>query len=57
MIDDGQTLDLGGAQPISDEIQATRTDWSLALLASVMTAGLTDREADDLIAPIVGVGQ
>jgi cell division protein FtsB len=53
VIDDGQTIEFDPRQPISDEIQATRVDWSRAVLLSVMTAALTDREADDLLAPIV----
>ncbi|RZT62300.1 cell division protein FtsB [Microcella alkaliphila] len=53
VIDDGQTIEIDPLQPISDEIQTTRVDWSRAVLLSVMTAALTDREADDLVAPIV----
>mgnify|MGYP000571697748 CR=1 FL=1 len=53
VIDDGQTIELDPLQPVSDEIQSTRVDWSRAVLLSVMTAALTDREADDLVAPIV----
>ena len=53
VIDDGQTIEIDPLQPISDELQTTRVDWSRAVLLSVMTAALTDREADDLVAPIV----
>lgn len=49
VIDDGETLSLGGATPVSDEIQETRIDWSRALLTSIMMAGLSDLPADDLV--------
>lgn len=51
VIDDGQTIELEPTQPISDEIQETRVDWTQAVLLSTMTAALTDRPADDLVAP------
>jgi cell division protein FtsB len=40
-----------GDLPISDQIQTTQTDWIGGLLASVYTAGLTDRTPDELDAP------
>lgn len=54
VIDDGQTVELDPTQPISDEIQETRVDWSQAVLKSAMTAALTDRPADELVAPTTG---
>ena len=54
IIDDGLTSSTDGGQPISDEIQTTRVDWTRALLSSFVTAGLTDLPADALLSPQFG---
>lgn len=54
VIDDGLTVENDEAQPVSDEIQATRIDWTRALLSSIVTAGLTDLPADQLVSPEFG---
>ncbi|MCA1942928.1 MAG: septum formation initiator family protein [Yonghaparkia sp.] len=54
VVDDGLTLDDGDSTPVSDEIQTTRVDWTRALLSSIVTAGLTDLPADQLLAPEFG---
>lgn len=54
VIDDGLTIGAGDSQPISDEIQSTRVDWSRAILSSIITAALTDLPADQLLAPADG---
>jgi len=51
VIDDGATVESGRVQPISDDIQATRIDWSQAVLDSLLTAGLTALPAD-VLAPV-----
>ena len=51
VIDDGLTPESGDGQPISDQIQTTRVDWTRALLSSYVTAGLTDLPADSLVSP------
>ncbi|WP_082514877.1 septum formation initiator family protein [Yonghaparkia sp. Root332] len=51
VIDDGATIDVGPVQPVSDEIQRTRIDWSRAVLSSVLTAALTDLPAVELVGP------
>ncbi|MER3394829.1 MAG: septum formation initiator family protein, partial [Microcella pacifica] len=51
VIDDGLTPPSDDGQPISDEIQTTRVDWTRALLSSFVTAGLTDLPADSLVSP------
>ena len=43
VIDDGLTPPSDDGQPISDEIQTTRVDWTRALLSSFVTAGSIDR--------------
>lgn len=54
VIDDGLTVENDEAQAVSDEIQATRIDWTRALLSSIVTAGLTDLPAGQLISPEFG---
>jgi cell division protein FtsB len=54
VIDDGLTVENDAAQPVSDEIQSTRIDWTRALLSSIVTAGLTDLPADQLVSPEFG---
>ena len=54
VIDDGQTIETDSAQPVSDDIQRTRIDWSRAVLSSIVTAGLTDLPAVQLLAPETG---
>jgi cell division protein FtsB len=54
VIDDGLTVDADDVAPVSDEIQATRIDWTRALLSSIVTAGLTDLPADQLVSPEFG---
>lgn len=51
VIDDGATVEVDPVQPVSDEIQRTRIDWSRAVLASVLTAALTDLPAVELVGP------
>jgi len=51
VIDDGATVEVDPVQPVSDEIQRTRIDWSRAVLASVLTAALTDLPAVELLGP------
>lgn len=51
VIDDGATIEVDPLQPISDEIQRTRIDWSRAVLSSIVTAALTDLPAVELIGP------
>lgn len=51
VIDDGTTVDVTTAQPVSDEIQRTRIDWSRAVLASLVTAALTELPAVELVGP------
>jgi cell division protein FtsB len=53
VVDDGMTIDEGGAE-VSTEIQTTRIDWTRALLSSIVTAGLTDLPADQLVSPEFG---
>lgn len=53
IVDDGMTVDEGGAD-VSTEIQTTRIDWTRALLSSIVTAGLTDLPADQLVSPEFG---
>ncbi len=54
IVDDGLTPEGGEGTPVSDEIQATRIDWTRALLSSIVTAGLTDLPADGLVSPEFG---
>lgn len=54
VIDDGQTLETADGLPVSDEIQSTRIDWTRAVLSSIVTAGLTDLPAEQLISPQFG---
>lgn len=54
IVDDGLTDEGDGATPVSDEIQVTRVDWTRALLSSIVTAGLTDLPADQLVSPEFG---
>jgi cell division protein FtsB len=42
-------------QPISDQIQTTKVDWTSTLLSSIFTAGLTDAPPADLELPAFGV--
>jgi cell division protein FtsB len=52
VIDDGATIETESLQPISDDIERTRVDWAQALLASVLTAALTDLPATELLSPV-----
>jgi cell division protein FtsB len=54
VIDDGPMAESDNGQPISDEIQTTRIQWTRALLSSFVTAGLTDLPADALVSPEFG---
>lgn len=54
IVDDGMTAEGGGGAPVSDEIQTTRVDWTRALLSSIVTAGLTDLPAEQLVSPEFG---
>ncbi|HEY0258331.1 MAG TPA: septum formation initiator family protein [Lacisediminihabitans sp.] len=53
VIDDGSTTATTNGQPISDKIQTTRVDWVSSLLSSVFTAGLTDQQPDQIVAPVI----
>ncbi len=48
VIDDGRTATTQDGAPISTTIQTTRVDWVQSVLASVVTAGLTDAPASDI---------
>lgn len=50
VVDDGMTIDESDTA-VSTEIQTTRIDWTRALLSSIVTAGLTDLPADELVSP------
>ncbi len=52
--DDGLTIEGDDGTVVSDEIQTTRIDWTRALLSSIVTAGLTDLPADQLVSPEFG---
>jgi len=54
IVDDGLTVDGDGASLVSDEIQTTRIDWTRALLSSIVTAGLTNLPANQLVSPEFG---
>lgn len=56
VIDDGQTVTTDDGQPISAEVQDTRLDWVALMLSSLLTAGLTDKAADELSGPKLGGG-
>lgn len=53
VIDDGATVESSVEQPVSDDIQTTRIDWSRAVLDSLLVAGLTELPAVEL-APAPG---
>ena len=53
VVDDGLTIDDEGTA-VSTEIQTTSIDWTRALLSSIVTAGLTDLPADQLVSPEFG---
>ncbi|MEN9620041.1 MAG: hypothetical protein RL499_234 [Actinomycetota bacterium] len=53
VVDDGMTVDDDNTD-VSTEIQTTRIDWTRALLSSIVTAGLTDLPADQLVSPEFG---
>jgi cell division protein FtsB len=60
IIDDGKTTAIANGQPISTKLQTTQVDWVRTMLSSVLTAGLTDAPANQLVAPIIsgqGSGQ
>jgi Septum formation initiator len=48
VIDDGKTATTADGAPISAKIQSTRVDWLRSLLSTVVTAGLTDDNAEQL---------
>lgn len=54
VVDDGLTVEGDEGTPVSDQIQTTRVDWTRALLSSIVTAGLTDLPADQLVSPELG---
>lgn len=43
-------------QPISDQLQTTNVDWVKSMLSSIFTAGLTDKPADKIVAPVISGG-
>jgi len=51
VIDDTTTVTTEDGAPISDDIQTTRIDWVASLLSSIVTAGTTDKTAEQLEAP------
>ena len=53
VIDDEPVLSTSDGLPISADIQTTEVDWVSSLLSSVLTAGLTDAPADEIVAPIL----
>ena len=53
LIDDEPVLATSDGLPISADIQTTEVDWVSSLLSSVLTAGLTDAPADEIVAPIL----
>jgi cell division protein FtsB len=55
VIDDGATIETESLQPISDDIERTRVDWAQSLLASALTAALTDLPAAELVGPAAEV--
>jgi len=57
VIDDGLTVTAPDGLPISEEIQTTEVDWIGSMLSSVLTAGLTDAPADEIVAPPVDGGE
>jgi cell division protein FtsB len=54
VIDDGKTVTTDDGAPISSTIQTTRVDWLRSLLSTVVTAGVTDQTAEQLVAPSSG---
>jgi len=48
VIDDGKTPATEDGAPVSDTIQTLKVDWLHTLMASAMTAGLTDETLDEL---------
>ena len=51
VIDDTPAATPTDSLPISDDIQTTDVDWVGSMLSSVLTAGLTDQPADQIVAP------
>lgn len=51
VIDDVQAPTTANGLPISEDIQTTDVDWVGSLLSSVLTSGLTDAAAGDIVAP------
>ena len=56
VIDDGQTVTTSEGLPISEDIQTTAVDWVGSMLSSVFTAGLTDAQPDQIVAPVIEGG-
>ncbi|WP_165067920.1 FtsB family cell division protein [Marisediminicola senii] len=54
VIDDGESLAAPDGLPISENIQATDVDWISTMFSSVLTAGLTDAAAGEIVAPVLG---
>jgi len=57
VIDDGMTVTSPDGLPISEEIQTTKVDWIGSMLSSVLTAGLTDAPAGEIVAPQIEQGK
>jgi cell division protein FtsB len=57
VIDDGMTVTAPDGLPISEEIQTTEVDWIGSMLSSVLTAGLTDAPAGEIVAPPIDGGE
>ncbi|MEY2847352.1 MAG: hypothetical protein RI885_17 [Actinomycetota bacterium] len=54
VVDDGQTVVADDGLPISEDIQTTDVDWVSSMLSSLLTAGLTQDAAGDIVAPSLG---
>lgn len=53
IINDSTTPSTKNGLPISDTIQTTKVDWVRAMLSSVLTAGLTDAQPNQIVAPVI----
>lgn len=56
VIDDGATVTSDDGLPISPDIQTTNVDWVGSMLSSMLTAGLTDAQPGQIVAPAIEQG-
>ena len=49
--DDRENVAATPVLPISDELQTSKVDWARSMLDSVLTAGLTEQPADQIVSP------